>query len=367
MPVIQAAVARRAAGELEIGDVHLAPLRRDEVRVRLVATGICHADVLARDQIYAVPLPAVFGHEGAGVIEEVGDDVQDLSVGDHVVLGFNYCGDCRHCRGGYPGNCAATHAHNFGGYRLDGSSPLSDAEGQIAGWFFGQSSFATHANVPARIAVRVDRDVPLELLAPLGCGVMTGTGVVWNVLRPAPGTSFAVFGAGAVGLSALLAARLSGCTTIVAVDVNPVRRTLALELGATHAVDARRDDVVDEIRRITDGGVETAVDATGAPAAFRTMLDSLGVRGHGAMVGAPAPGDTVALDLNPSLGAGRRISFVLEGDAQPRTFIPRLVELIRSGQLDYRAMITRFPFAEINSAMASAVAGNVVKPVVLFT
>lgn len=366
MVVVRAAVAVRAGADFEFQSLSLEPLRDGEVRVRMVATGICHADVIARDQVYPVPLPAVLGHEGAGVVDAVGEGVEDLRPGDHVVLGFNYCARCRHCLGGFPGDCEHTAAYNFGGFRPDGTSPLRSPVAPVAGWFFGQSSFATYSNVPAHIAVKVDRRLPLDVLAPLGCGVMTGTGAVWNVLKPQPGTSLAVFGAGAVGMSALLAARLTGCFPLIAIDVVPERLALATQLGASHVIDASSGDVVAQVQAITAGGVDHAVDAAGPSAVFGQLIDSLGTRGHGVLVGAPPPGELLPVDLNASLGRGRRLSFVLEGDAQPQVHIPRLVSLITSGALDFSPMVKYFPFKEINTAIRAASSGTVVKPVVVF-
>jgi aryl-alcohol dehydrogenase len=366
MTEIRAAVATRPRESMRPIPVEIADPRADEVRVGLVATGVCHADVIARDQVYPVPLPAVLGHEGAGVVEAVGSAVVGLRPGDRVVLGFNYCNRCRFCRAGFPGNCVRTAEYNFGGLRPDGVSAITGPDGPIADWFFGQSSFATESNVPAHVAVKVETDLPLPLLAPLGCGVMTGAGAVWNVARPEPGTSFAVFGVGAVGVAALLAAKLSGCTSLIAVDVVPARLELARKLGATLTIDARAENVVSAIRDATGGGVDYAVDAAGATSAFDQMLSSLGTRGHGILVGAPTPGDLLPVDLNPSLGAGRRISFVLEGDSHPQIHIPRLVALMESGAFDYRAMIQYFPFEAIDAAVESAVTGAVVKPVLVF-
>ena len=365
---IPSAVVERSGGPFVLSDVELAELRPDEVRVRLVATGMCHADLICRDQIFPVPLPAVFGHEGAGIVEEIGSAVQRLKRGDQVVIGFNYCGTCRFCRNGFPGNCETTHAHNFGGVRPDGSSPLSIHDQQISGWFFGQSSFATHANVSERIAVRVETTMPLRYVAPLACGAMTGIGAVWNVLRPSPGSSITILGTGAVGQSAIAGARLAGCETIIAVDVVPSRLALAREMGATHVVNARDTDPVEEVMSITGGqGSELALDAAaGAPTAFRQMLDMLSVRGHGVLVGSPDPGDEVQLDLSRYLNAGKRVSFVLEGDSEPQTFIPRAVKLMESGRLDLSPMMAFLPFDAIEDAAHGSESGKYVKPVLLF-
>jgi len=365
---ITAAVALEPGQPLEPLTVELAGLRHDEVRVKLAATGVCHADVIARDQVYPVPLPAVLGHEGAGVVEAVGAAVTGLRVGDHVVLGFNFCGRCPSCAGGYPSYCAQFGAHNFGGFRPDATSPLSLGGTPITGWFFGQSSFATHANVAERIAVRVPPELPLHLLAPLGCGLMTGAGAVFNVLKPQPGSSLAVFGTGAVGFAGLLAAKVAGATTIIAVDVVSGKLDRARQLGATHVVNSAEHDPVAAIRDITGGtGVNYALDAVGVASVFTQMANSLAVRGHGVLVGAPPPGQEARLDIGTLLNSSSpRLSMVLEGDALPSEFIPRLIRLYQAGLFPLDELVTTYPFSEINTAIADAEHGTVIKPVVTF-
>src|SRR5690606_23252657 len=183
--------------------------------VRLVATGICHTDAVARDGVYPVPLPIVLGHEGAGVVEAVGKGVRGVAVDDHVVLSAAYCGVCKRCRLGQMAYCENLFAEDFGGRRRDGSTSLSKGGEQISSHFFGQSSFATYANVVQESVVVIDKDVPLELMGPLGCGLQTGAGAVLNELRPEPGSSLVVFGTGAVGSAAVMAAKIARCTTVV--------------------------------------------------------------------------------------------------------------------------------------------------------
>lgn len=365
---IKAAVSCEAGKPLEIRTVELAPLRPDEVRVRLVATGICHADVIARNQDFPVPLPAVFGHEGAGVVEEVGAYAGRLEVGDHVVLGFNTCGACGMCGSGHVASCENIGAYSFGGKRPDGSSPMLIDGEPISGWFFGQSSFATHVNVPERLAVKVAPDVPLDVLGPLGCGVMTGAGAVINVLAPKPGSTFAVFGTGSVGFSGLLAAKIMGCTTIIAVDVAPQKLEIAQRLGATHVVNSAETDPVTAIHEITERrGVEYALDAVGVPQVFTQMADSLAKRGHGVLVGAAAPGHPAQLDIGVLLTSTTpRLTMVAEGDAAPLEFIPRLVRLYRAGLFPLDEIVTKYPFGEINDAFDALARGDVIKPVVVF-
>ena len=285
---ITAAIVREK-GSFELGAALLEPPRADEVLVRIVATGLCHTDLVVRDQVYPVPLPIVLGHEGAGIVEAVGSAVTKVGPGDHVALSFLHCGQCRPCLDGSPASCANFNDINFAGQRPDGSHALSLANGgaTLHDRFFAQSSFATFAIAHEANTVKVRDDAPLELLGPLGCGIQTGAGTVLRALRVGAGASFAVTGAGAVGLSAVMAARAAGATTIIAVDVLPARLDLARELGATH-VDQRREDrcrrrdPADHRRR----GVDYALDTTGLPALIEQGVEALRQRGTAAILGA---------------------------------------------------------------------------------
>ena len=241
---IRAAVVGEKSGGFAMTEVELSAPRDDEVLVRVVGAGLCHTDLICRDQVYPVNFPAVFGHEGSGIVEQVGARVTRLQPGDHVVMSFRACGHCAPCRGGDPTHCGDIFACNFGGRRADGSATLHRNGEPIFGNFFNQSSFATHALASEANTVKVPGDVPLELLGPLGCGIQTGAGAILNALRPPAGSSLAVFGCGSVGLAAVMAARTVGCTAIVAVDPMATRRALALELGATAAVDPAAGDAV---------------------------------------------------------------------------------------------------------------------------
>jgi aryl-alcohol dehydrogenase len=212
---IKAAVVRDKGGPFNLETLTLEGPRRDEVLVRIVASGMCHTDMVARDKVYEVPHPIVLGHEGAGIVEVVGEDVQGVDPGDHVVLSYLPCGRCKPCLLGKPFYCENTYALSFGGARLDGSMATRDAEGKpVHDHFFGQSSFGTLALANERNVVKVPEDAPLELLGPLGCGIQTGAGSVMNALKVGAGTSFVVFGAGAVGLAAVMAASAVGATTV---------------------------------------------------------------------------------------------------------------------------------------------------------
>jgi len=363
---ITAAVTRELRAPLEFATLELGELRPNEVRVRLVATGVCHTDALVRDGVLPGSLPIVLGHEGAGVVEEIGAEVTTVGVGDHVVLGFTSCGVCERCRGGHPAYCVDFPALNFGGARPDGTTSLSHNGTAVASHFFGQSSFATHANVTERSVARVPESVPLELLGPLGCGITTGAGTVLNVLKPSAGSSIVIFGTGAVGNSALLAAIVARCSTIIMVDVVPKRLELARELGATHVINSLAEDAVARVRQITGLGASYAMDTTGRPGVFRQMVDALAPQGFAALVGAAAPGTEASIDIGAFLVNSPTITAVIEGDAVPQTFIPYLVDLYEQGRFPFDRLLKTYPFSEINQAFADSEAGETIKPVVVF-
>lgn len=363
---VTAAIATAPETPFEIVELTLDEPRPDEVRVRLVATGVCHTDAIVRDQVYPTPLPAVLGHEGAGVVEAVGSMVGFVSPGDHVVLAPNSCGSCEQCLTGRPAYCADFFARNFAGTRPDGSTAFSD-DGAVSSHFFGQSSFATHANVAARSVVKVDPSLPLELLGPLGCGLQTGAGAVINSLEVEPGSSIAVFGTGAVGCAALMAAAAVGATTIIAIDIVDSRLATALELGATHTINSRSADVAAEIERITSGrGLDYTLDTTGIPAVLRQAAEVLGIGGTVALVGAPAPGTEVSFEVGGSLLKGWRFRTIIEGDSVPQVFVPQLISLWQQGRFPIEKLTRAFAFAEINEAFEASASGEVIKPVLVF-
>jgi len=362
----RAAVAFEPEKPLTLTEVEIDEPRAGEVRVRMVASGVCHTDAIVRDQWYPTPLPAVLGHEGGGVVDAIGPGVTKVQVGDKVLLSFDHCGECANCASGKPGYCSNFFAANFGGRRGDGSSSYSVDGQQLSSHFFGQSSFAEYANVPVNSIVKVPDNAPLEILAPLGCGIQTGAGAVLNTLNPAAGSSFAVFGAGAVGLSAVLGAVIAGCTTIIAVDVHDSRLEFAKKLGATHTVNASKVDVIEEIQKLTGGGVQYALETTGVPAVFTNMTKCLTVRGHAAVVGAAAIGTNADLDIGSLLPMGITVTFVVEGDSVPSKFIPQLVDLYERGQFPFDSLIKQYKFEDINQAFEDSAKGITFKPVVVY-
>ncbi|KDE59438.1 alcohol dehydrogenase [Halostagnicola sp. A56] len=362
---IDAAVVEQEGGAFEIESVELEEPQDNEVRVRIVGAGVCHTDLIVRDQLYPTPLPAVLGHEGSGVVESVGDAVSSVEPGDRVVLSFDYDESCPSCHAGQPAYCANFFAHNFGGERPeDGTSPLSRDGETVSGRFFGQSSFATHAIATERNVVPVEDDVPLELLGPLGCGIQTGAGAVINSLAPKTGSSIAIFGAGSVGLSAVMAADIEGCTDIISVELKDNRRELAADLGATETVDPGAvDDAVEHVRDLTDGGVDYALETTGVPEVAEQSIDSLTQRGTAGIVGAPALGTEASFDVNDLILNGRTVTGIVEGDSNPKEFIPVLVELHRQGKFPFDELVTYYDFDEIEQAVEDSENGRTIKPV----
>lgn len=362
---VTAAVVRRKGGPFNIETLQLDAPRADEVLVRIVATGMCHTDMVVRDQVYPVPQPIVLGHEGAGIVESVGAAVTKVQPGDHVVLSFLACGRCRQCQEGRPANCLNFNAHNFSGGRVDGTHSLHGGEGEVHDHFFGQSSFSTLALANERNVVKVRDDAPLELLGPLGCGIQTGAGAVMNSLKIGPGASFAAFGAGAVGLSAVMAARAVGATTIIAVDIVPSRLALAKEVGATHAVDAREQDSVAAIKEITGGsGVQFSLETTALSSVVRQAVDALGVRGMCGIVGAAPPGTDIKLDVTEFMQMSKTLYGIIEGDSVPDIFIPQLVDLYMQGRFPFDRLIKFYPLDRINEAASDSERGLAVKPII---
>ncbi|QNP66589.1 NAD(P)-dependent alcohol dehydrogenase [Streptomyces genisteinicus] len=359
---VRAAVAEAPGAPFTVRDAELEAPRPCEVLVRMTAAGVCHTDLGMRDTWPRHLTPMVFGHEGAGVVEAAGADVTGVAPGDRVCLTFASCGSCEQCADGHPAYCLAARARNFSGGRPDGTTPLSLGGAPLHGAFFGQSSFATHAVVHARGVVPVPADLPAEVAAPLGCGAQTGAGTVLNRLRPAPGSSLLVLGAGGVGLSALMAAVAAGCGPVIAVDPVASRRDLAVRLGAAAALDPA-DGLVAAVRELTGGGAHHVVETTGRPEMARRAVAALRPRGALALLGL---GGEVTFDVMGLLAKGVRVHGVIEGDSDPRRFLPELIALHRRGLFPLERLVTTFPFEEIGAAVAAMRDGSVVKPVLTF-
>ncbi|GAA3591277.1 NAD(P)-dependent alcohol dehydrogenase [Klugiella xanthotipulae] len=365
---IQAAVLHDHHQPFVIEDVQLEDPRPDEVLVKIVAAGVCHTDLGVRAGHIPFPLPGVLGHEGAGIVERVGSSVTSVKPGDQVLLSFTSCGECRNCTTGHPAYCVTFLPRNLlGGRRTDGSTAITQNGAELNSHFFAQSSFATFVLADERGVTRVSDTADLSLLAPLGCGIQTGAGAVLNILQPEAGSSIVVFGAGAVGLSAVMAARLTGATEIIAVDLVESRLDLAREVGATRVINSRDIDIVQTLLDLTDGiGVNYALDTTGNVGVLRSAIMALAPLGTAGSIGAPPAGSTVDVDVMFLLN-GRSLVGITEGDSTPQLFLPALVKLIEQGRFPLDKLIRTFEFAQINEAADAIVDGSVLKPVLLFS
>lgn len=364
---IQAAIAREARAPLVIEAIDIEPPRADEILVKVVATGVCHTDLVVRDGMLPTPLPVVLGHEGAGIVEAVGSAITKVRPGDHVVMTFNSCGVCPSCQEHAITYCHEFFPRNFFAARADGSSALSQDGERINGNFFGQSSFATYAICHDINVVKVPNDVELELLSPLACGVQTGAGAVLNALNVRPGKSFVVFGAGSVGLSAVMAARVAGATTIIAVDMNDKRLAMAMELGATHSINPGKAKAVEEIIKITGHGINYALDTTGIAAVIRNAVDSLAPRGTCGILGASAPDAEITFNETHFMSGGRRLIGIVEGESNPDTFIPTLIDLYKQGRFPFDRLVKFYAFSDINQAIHDSETGIAIKPILRMT
>jgi aryl-alcohol dehydrogenase len=360
---IQAAIVREPHGQFSLEQVDLSEPNDDEVLVKIVASGICHTDLAVRDQHIPLPLPAILGHEGAGVVVSAGRNVAGIAVGDHVVLSYGSCGSCSNCLIGKPVYCSAFLSYNVGTRRPDGTCTHHQHGKPLTSLFFYQSSFATYALTHRRNVVKVAKHLPLEVLAPLGCGIQTGAGAVMNCLRPKPGSSIAIFGMGAVGLSALMAAVVVGCTTIVAIDVQDSRLELARQFGATLTLNGTRDKVIEVLRALPAPGVDYAVEATGIPAVMTQAFDSLNGTGTAIVLGVAPSGSTMSVDTQTLL-SGKTLRGVFEGESVPAVFIPQLIALWEAGKFPFDKLERMYPLAEINKAVSDCESGRTIKPVI---
>jgi aryl-alcohol dehydrogenase len=331
--------------------------------VEVAASGMCATDLHGRDGYYNTPYPAVFGHEGAGIVRAVGHAVSTFKPGDHVVMSYPWCGECANCRSERQSYCLSSFDLKMNGTRADGSTLHAQNGQPVYSAFFQQSSFGNYTIANERYAVKVRRDAPLDVLGPLACGGQTGAGAVLNVMKPKPGDSFAVFGVGAVGLSGLMAAKIAGCEPIVAIDVHGHRLALARELGATHVIDhGGRNDVVAEIRRITGPGLRYSLETSALPAVFREAVEALMPGGTCVLLGSARAGTEVSFET-PFLQNGRTVRGVIQGDSVPQQFIPILADHIVAGRFPIERAITFYDLADINRAAAESAAGKTIKPV----
>jgi aryl-alcohol dehydrogenase len=360
---ITAAVVPARAAPFEIDTLDLTDPRPDELLIEMVASGMCATDLHGRDGYYDMPFPAVFGHEGAGIVRAVGSAVTEFRPGDRVLMAYPWCGECANCLAQRQTYCLNAGHLKHGGTRADGSTLHSRNGRPVYSAFFQQSSFGNFTIANERFAVKLQNDVPLDVVCALACGGQTGAGAVLNVVKPQPGESFVVFGVGTVGLAALMAAKLAGCDPIIAVDVHDHRLKLARELGATHTINhSSRTDVVAEIRKITCLGARYSVETSALAPVFREAVDCLMPAGSCVLLGSARAGTEVAFEM-PVLQNGREVRGVIQGDSAPKQFIPVLADYIAKGRFPIDRLITYYDLADINRAATDSTSGKAVKPV----
>jgi aryl-alcohol dehydrogenase len=361
---IQAAVAWEAGATLSIEEVDLDDPRDDEILVRVEAVGVCHTDESSRLGLLPVVYPIILGHEGAGTVERVGTDVTRVKPGDRVLFTPDYCGRCEQCVLGYTPYCEQLVPVTFLGARPDGSPRAQQNGRPVRASFFGQSSFATHSLVTERNIIPVPPDAPLHYLAGFTCGVQTGAGVIFNAIGVAPHQAVAVFGTGAVGLAAVMAAKASGAREIVAVDRVRHRLELAVELGATHAIDTTDQDLADvraQVVKATGKGADAVLDTTGNPAVIMAAVESAAK--HGTVSVITSSGKPVTIPPGALLLTGRKLRGTMGGHINPTIFIPRLLDLHAQGRFAVDRLVKNYPFSQLNEAIADSLSGATIKPV----
>lgn len=362
---VTAAVVNEVNGPYEFEELELQPLQADEVIVKLVASGICHSDEALRVGDAEYPLPVVLGHEGAGIIEQVGDGVKDFQVGDQVVMAYNSCGTCPSCRTGHPSSCYSWTTLNMSGGRADGSHIFKKLDGTPVSNFFTQSSFATYTITNANNLIKVQDDADLRLVGPLGCGFLTGAGTVVNGLKPNVGDTIVIFGTGAVGLGALMMAKIESCGNIIAVDIHDSRLDIAKQLGATHTINSKTEDLAARIADITGGsGANFSIDTTGVSAVMKASIDVLGIGG----IAAPVAVTPNSIEMNTFMDLvllNRSVKGVLMGDAIPQLAIPKLIEFHQQGKFAFDKLVKFYNFEQINEASADSNSGVTIKPILI--
>lgn len=358
-----AAVLSETSGRLTIQSIDVGEPNADEVLVEISACGICHTDLAIRDGALPVPLPVVLGHEGAGRVISISSAVSNVAIGDPVILSYGSCGDCAACASHQTSYCEEFVAKNFGAARADGSTAFSSNGDKIHSHFFGQSAFSTHVVAPIRNVVKAPSDIPLEILAPLGCGIHTGAGSILNELKVRAGSTVLIMGAGAVGMSAVMASRIAGAERVIALDVSQSRLALALELGASDILMSDQRPVAKLLASIGVAGVDYILDTTGVPNLVNDAVACLNIRGVFGLAAAYPHQQMMQIDFATVMLKGQRVQGIVEGGAVPQDFLPKLIAYYRQGLFPFDRLIERFPFEKINEAIEACESGEVIKPV----
>jgi S-(hydroxymethyl)glutathione dehydrogenase/alcohol dehydrogenase len=360
---MKAAVFHGPKQPLSIEDVEIDKPQDREVLVRTVASGVCHSDLHFVDGFYPYPAPAVLGHEAAGVVEEVGRQVSYLKPGDHVIACLSvFCGNCEQCMSGHPNRCSNKAATQ----RDPKDKPRISQKGKLINQFLDLSSYCEKMLVHENALVKINEDIPLDRAALVGCGVTTGVGAVLNTAKVEPGSTVAVFGCGGVGLAAIQGARIAGARKIIAVDMFEGKLAMAKRLGATDSVDASASDPIEEIKKLTGGGVDYAFEAIGLKKAAEQAFNSLKPGGTATVIGMIPVGQKVEIDGFMFL-TERKLQGSNMGSNRFRIDMPRYLDFYLQGRLKLDEMISkRGKLEDVNEAFRAMKAGEVARTVLMF-
>lgn len=354
---MKAAVLHNLGSPMTVEDIRIEEPGYGQVLVRTGAAGVCHSDLHFIDGAWPIRLPAVLGHEAAGVVEQVGEGVTYVQPGDHVVLLFvPFCGTCRYCTTGRPNLCQEGRQQ---------TRTLTIGDKAVAP-FLGMSGFAEQMMVPQTALVKIRDDMPMDKAALVGCGVMTGVGAAINTARVQAGSTCAVIGTGGVGLNVIQGCRLAGAERIIAVDMMENKLQMARHFGATHTIDASQEDPVAKVRELTGGGADYAFEVIGLPAAITQAFDMVRRGGEAIVVGMAPFGSEATISATAFLEE-KVLKGCLYGSTRPRVDMPRIVDLYMAGKLDLDSLVTRtFKLGQINEAFDAMRKGEVARGVVVF-
>ena len=359
---MKAAVCREFGKPLAIEEIEIAPPQAGEIKVRIAACAICHSDIIFMDGGWGGTLPAVYGHEAAGVVEDVGAGVRHAAHGDHVVVTLiRSCGTCHPCAEGRPALCETT-------FHLDENGPLQAADGGAIHQGLRTGAFAEYVTVDASQAVAIAKDVPLDSASLLACGVITGLGAVTNTAEVRAGSNVVVVGTGGVGLNSVQGAVLAGAKRIIAIDLSDAKLMAATEFGATHTINSAKRDMTAAVRDATDGrGADYVFVTVGAKAAIEQGFGLMCRGGKMIIVGMPGKGVTTSFDPDDFANDGQQVIGSKMGSARIRVDIPRLVDLYQQRRLKLDELITgRYPLERINEAVAAVKRGEALRNVIVF-
>jgi S-(hydroxymethyl)glutathione dehydrogenase/alcohol dehydrogenase len=360
--MVKAAIFRGVNQPLTVEEIQVDRPGRREVAVKTAASGVCHSDLHFIEGLWPFPTPAVLGHEASGIVEEVGEDVTYLKRGDHVISCLSvFCGVCEQCLTGHPNLCQGVNV------RPAGQPPRLSQNGQPVNQFANLSAYAERMLVNENALVKIADDVPLDVAALIGCGVLTGVGAALRTARVEPGSTVAVFGVGGVGLAAIQGSLIAGARQVIAVDISEAKLGTAKALGATHLVDASQGNPVARIMELTNGGVDYSFEAIGLKQTTEQAFDCLATGGTATLIGMVPLGQKVELDARALLFGERKMQGSLMGSNRFRVDMPRYIEFYRQGRLKLEEMITaRMRLEDVNEAFRAMKAGEVARQVIVF-